>query len=149
MYKGQSTLYFFMPVETVEDRAGQTRVHMYLGLMPNPNPNPNPDPHPNPHPGQTRVHMYLGLMPFDVFIGVMFGAKFLHMLDILYVQTHHDLFFIDWEQPRTVATGAEDERDVESTSGRTKKGEVPVSVWRTIFVANEWVKLQEARTGKG
>ena len=120
MYKGQSTLYFFMPVETVEDRAGQTRVHMYLGLM-----------------------------PFDVFIGVMFGAKFLHMLDILYVQTHHDLFFIDWEQPRTVATGAEDERDVESTSGRTKKGEVPVSVWRTIFVANEWVKLQEARTGKG
>ena len=40
----------------------------------------------------------LGLMPFQIFVVVMFVGKAVHMLDILHVQTKHDLFFLDWEQ---------------------------------------------------
>ena len=67
-----------------------------------------------------------------------------------HVQTQHDLFFIDWEQPRGVSKDdANDEQLPPAGRGgapRADKNMVPVSVWRTIFVANEWVKLQEAQS---
>lgn len=50
---------------------------------------------------------------------------------MLVLQTQADLFFVDWERPRSSERGGE---------------EGTVSVWRTIFVANEWAELQ-VRTG--
>lgn len=50
---------------------------------------------------------------------------------MLLLQTQADLFFVDWERPRSSERGGE---------------EGTVSVWRTIFVANEWAELQ-VRTG--
>ena len=46
-------------------------------------------------------------------------------------QAHHDVFFVDWEQPR----------------GQQADEKLPnqVSVWRSVFAANEWVKLQTSR----
>ena len=40
-------------------------------------------------------------MPFQVFIIILFIAQCLQMIDLLLVQTQHDLFFIDWEQVST------------------------------------------------
>jgi meckelin len=98
-------------------------------------------------PAETPPAIYLGIMPFQVFIGICFGAKLIHMIDLLYVQTQHDLYFIDWEQPRSLKTGG-DVEDEATTATREDTGggsTMPVSVWRTIFVANEWVKLQDVR----
>ena len=66
-----------------------------------PNPDPDPDPNPNPNP---NPHVS---------------------------QAHHDVFFVDWEQPR----------------GQQADEKLPnqVSVWRSVFAANEWVKLQTSR----
>ena len=91
----------------------------------------------------------LGFMPFRVMILVAFIAKVLHTCEFVYVQTQHGLFFIDWEQPRThkgaVQSEDDDEEKYGSYGGGSGGGSLPVSVWRTVFVANEWVKLQDAR----
>ena len=73
----------------------------------------------------------------QVFISCLFAAKCLHIVDIVLTQTRHDLFFIDWEQPRAASDAKGDEE---------ANGAMPVSAWRTIFVANEWVKLQVRST---
>lgn len=49
-----------------------------------------------------------------------------------------DIFFIDWERPqgKVVTLGS---------SGSDCARDVPVSVWRTYFVANEWNEIQTVR----
>ena len=53
------------------------------------------------------------------------------VLYIVYRQCTVEVFFSDWEPARQPGEG--------ETS--------PVSAWRSVFVANEWVKLQMVRTG--
>ena len=107
-------------------------------------------------PAELPPNIFLGIMPFQIFIVTMFIAKVVHVLDILRVQTQHDLFFLDWEQPRAQRSDGgdgDDDANVPTSGTRgTKrggdgrgKGQLPVSAWRTIFVANEWVKLQDVR----
>ncbi len=56
------------------------------------------------------------------------------VVELLWQQTHYDVFFIDWEKPwRVLSPGEENEK------------EAPVSAWRTLFVANEWNELQTER----
>jgi len=64
--------------------------------------------------------------------------KLIDILFTLYNQIYVDIFFIDWERPRgTVAftTGGGDGRSVAT----------PVSIMRTLFVANEWREIQTIR----
>lgn len=50
-----------------------------------------------------------------------------------------DIFFIDWERPKgKVLKAVEGEGGVRSAT-------VPVSIWRTYFVANEWNEIQTVR----
>lgn len=71
--------------------------------------------------------------------------KLIQIIYIVYVQVTLDIFIIDWEQPRAknyiphpqLSTGVEEE-------GKSK-GEQPVSIWRTYFIANEWNELQTYR----
>ena len=56
------------------------------------------------------------------------------VLELLWRQTHYDVFFIDWEKPWRVLS-----------PGEEKETEAPVSAWRTLFVGNEWNKLQTKR----
>ena len=70
------------------------------------------------------------LRPFRALLGCAFGAKCLHVADFVWSQAHHDVFFVDWEQPRGVGDD---------------KQPTQVSVWRSVFAANEWVKLQASR----
>ena len=50
------------------------------------------------------------------------------MCILLYRQTHVDIFFVDWEKPRMGNDGPH-----------------PISVWRRLFVANEWNERSNLR----
>ena len=47
-----------------------------------------------------------------------------------------DIFLIDWERPRGKIAGS---------AGQMAGKDVPVSIWRTYFVANEWNEIQTKR----
>ncbi|XP_073085932.1 meckelin isoform X5 [Manis javanica] len=65
--------------------------------------------------------------------------KALQFMHKLISQITIDIFFIDWERPkRSVIKAVEGEGSVRSAA-------VPVSIWRTYFVANEWNEIQTVR----
>merc|ERR1719261_1076818 len=83
-------------------------------------------------PAELPPSIFLGIMPFQIFISCMFGAKLVHVLDIVRVQTQHDLFFLDWEQPRAQKSEGGDDDEPTTSSSRAKggddrKGMIPVS----------------------
>jgi meckelin len=65
---------------------------------------------------------------FTINIILMFFFQLFYVLVIVYRQCNSDVFFLDWEPP----------------SGNTTDGK-RVSVWRTIFVANEWSEMTTMR----
>uniref|UniRef100_A0A667XCU8 Transmembrane protein 67 n=1 Tax=Myripristis murdjan TaxID=586833 RepID=A0A667XCU8_9TELE len=71
---------------------------------------------------------------FVTYIGCAFAFKAIQFLHKLIQQLSIDVFFIDWERPRSKATASEPKRDPS-----------PVSIWRTYFVANEWNEIQTIR----
>lgn len=73
--------------------------------------------------------------PFRVVLPLAFTFQLVHVLHIIYRQSQVRLCFIDWEKPRAVLV------DTDSSSPQT----APVSIWRTILVANEWNELQTLR----
>ncbi|XP_045437267.1 meckelin isoform X2 [Pipistrellus kuhlii] len=76
---------------------------------------------------------------FVSFVGCAFALKALQFLHKLVSQVTIDIFFIDWERPKgKVLKAVEGEGGVRSAT-------VPVSIWRTYFVANEWNEIQTVR----
>ncbi|CAK6438937.1 unnamed protein product [Pipistrellus nathusii] len=76
---------------------------------------------------------------FVTFVGCAFALKALQFLHKLISQVTIDIFFIDWERPKgKVLKAVEGEGGVRSAT-------VPVSIWRTYFVANEWNEIQTVR----
>ncbi|KAK3282756.1 hypothetical protein CYMTET_9521, partial [Cymbomonas tetramitiformis] len=80
------------------------------------------------------------MLPQDDQVGAFTGALVLgvifHTLSVVltvYEQCSYDIFLLDWEKPR-LGLGV---------SGGTEMQHV--SVWRSLFVANEWNELQTAR----
>lgn len=72
--------------------------------------------------------------------------KTIDILYTMYSQIYVDIFFIDWERPRgSVAVGG----GAGGMEGRGQQGgggvSTPVSVMRTLFVANEWREIQTIR----
>ncbi|XP_045361401.1 meckelin isoform X2 [Camelus bactrianus] len=65
--------------------------------------------------------------------------KALQFLHKLISQITIDIFFIDWERPKGKVLKA-----VEGEGG-VRNATVPVSIWRTYFVANEWNEIQTVR----
>ena len=81
-----------------------------------------------------------------VYTGAAF--QFLWFLQVVYRQTQTDIFLIDWEKRRGtagvdvgVATGTA--AAAAAAAAESKTG--AVSVWRTLFVANEWNEIQTYR----
>ncbi|XP_073085930.1 meckelin isoform X3 [Manis javanica] len=73
------------------------------------------------------------------YVGCAFALKALQFMHKLISQITIDIFFIDWERPkRSVIKAVEGEGSVRSAA-------VPVSIWRTYFVANEWNEIQTVR----
>ncbi|XP_059196221.1 meckelin [Centropristis striata] len=76
---------------------------------------------------------------FVTYIGCAFALKSVQFLHKLILQVSIDIFFIDWERPRTKAV-----RTVQA-AGEPKRDPAPVSIWRTYLVANEWNEIQTIR----
>eukprot|EP01028_Stygiella_incarcerata_P007522 TRINITY_DN3121_c0_g1_i1.p1 TRINITY_DN3121_c0_g1~~TRINITY_DN3121_c0_g1_i1.p1 ORF type:complete len:976 (+),score=158.64 TRINITY_DN3121_c0_g1_i1:108-3035(+) len=73
---------------------------------------------------------------FLVLMIICLSGKFLYMIIILWYQSHYDIFFVDWEKSRGRLLSKKPD----------KKGQMaPVSVWRTLFVCNEWNEIQTVR----
>lgn len=76
---------------------------------------------------------------FVTYVGCAFALKALQFLHKFVSQITIDIFFIDWERPKgKVLKAVEGEGGVRSAT-------VPVSIWRTYFVANEWNEIQTVR----
>ncbi|XP_075823066.1 meckelin isoform X3 [Microtus pennsylvanicus] len=76
---------------------------------------------------------------FVTYVGCAFAMKALQFLHKLISQITIDIFFIDWERPKgKVLKAVEGEGGVRSAT-------VPVSIWRTYFIANEWNEIQTVR----
>ncbi|XP_068591688.1 meckelin [Cebidichthys violaceus] len=76
---------------------------------------------------------------FVTYIGCAFALKAVQFLHKLILQVSIDVFFIDWERPRSKTS-----RTVQA-AGEPKRDPSPVSIWRTYFVANEWNEIQTIR----
>ncbi|XP_063055866.1 meckelin [Engraulis encrasicolus] len=76
---------------------------------------------------------------FKTYVSCAFGLKTVQFLHKLVQQLSVDVFFIDWERPRSKAL-----KPAEGT-GEGRSGAAPVSIWRTYFVANEWNEIQTMR----
>ncbi|KAM9095922.1 meckelin isoform 1-T1 [Sarcophilus harrisii] len=76
---------------------------------------------------------------FVTYVGCAFALKTLQFLHKLVCQVTIDIFFIDWERPKGKVLKA-----VEGEGG-LRSAAVPVSIWRTYFVANEWNEIQAVR----
>lgn len=70
--------------------------------------------------------------PFIPVLAIVFVGKFIGVADLVWRQTHADVFFIDWEKPRGRLV----------TRGGEKPVNAPVSVWRVLMCANEWNEVQ-------
>jgi Meckelin (Transmembrane protein 67) len=66
---------------------------------------------------------------------LIYSISFIHVFKSLLKQTKADLFLIDWEQSKTSSADYEYEQPKP----------IPVSVWRSIFMSNEWAALQTYR----
>ncbi|XP_075245518.1 meckelin-like isoform X2 [Convolutriloba macropyga] len=64
-------------------------------------------------------------------------AKVIEILHLIYSQCSVDIFFIDWERPKTAPGKKEEKKSAAEGSS--------VSIWRTYFVANEWNEIQTIR----
>jgi meckelin len=62
------------------------------------------------------------------------GLELVHVTRMIYKQCTAELFFVDWEQAKAL-----NQESAESTK------KVTVSIWRSIFMSNEWAKLQVYR----
>ncbi|KAM3614430.1 uncharacterized protein V6R79_014172 [Siganus canaliculatus] len=76
---------------------------------------------------------------FVTYIGCAFALKAIQFLHKLILQVSVDIFFVDWERPRSKGSRTG------QVSGEQKRDPSPVSIWRTYFVANEWNEIQTIR----
>uniref|UniRef100_A0A8C4QDJ1 Meckelin n=1 Tax=Eptatretus burgeri TaxID=7764 RepID=A0A8C4QDJ1_EPTBU len=82
-------------------------------------------------------------MSFVIYVSCALGLKFLQILHLLIFQTSVDIFFLDWERPRDAAEILAETSQTSMSEGARAKS--TISIWRTYFVANEWIELQTIR----
>ncbi|XP_060717623.1 meckelin isoform X1 [Tachysurus vachellii] len=77
---------------------------------------------------------------FVIYVGCAFALKAVQFLHELWLQMSVDIFFIDWERPRS----GKSSKSVDGC-GEGKTAAPTVSIWRTYFLANEWNEIQTIR----
>ena len=95
-------------------------------------------------------------LPFRIAIHVAMVCQVLRMLEIIIGQSNLRLFFVDWDKARgklqPIRKGKsmrQSQRDRDSKSGQMSSDDAvmaPLSIWRTLFAANEWSELQTLRS---
>ncbi|KAL9962665.1 hypothetical protein ACROYT_G031787 [Oculina patagonica] len=83
-----------------------------------------------PTPSQERLFLEL--------VGITIAFKFIDVLHMLWSQISFEIFFVDWERPQ----GRMNQPTQGGEAGAT---DAPVSIWRTLFIANEWNEIQTVR----
>ena len=83
-------------------------------------------------PSESQEKLFLTLLY------VAFTFKLIDLIHMLVSQIFFDIFFVDWERPQG--------RVSQPTQGGEAGGmDAPVSIWRTLFIANEWNEIQTIR----
>ncbi|CAF0714886.1 unnamed protein product [Brachionus calyciflorus] len=95
---------------------------------------------------------------FIVMVVISFVLKLIDVIHLIFTQTSYDIFFIDWERPKSDTPTLINQLIPQIVSGdRTKENDKEnliknelmeynkISCWRTLFVANEWNELQTFR----
>lgn len=83
-------------------------------------------------------NIYSTSSPYFVFVAnlhIMAFFQLFYCITLIYRQATADIFFLDWQPPSAPTGGGKGQPQ---TAGK-------VSVWRTLFVANEWAELQTKR----
>jgi meckelin len=82
---------------------------------------------------------------FRTLLVLVFAAHTVRVGEVLARQCSVDVFFLDWEKRRgpLARTVADEEATAEGKVGSERRPAryAPVSVWRTLFAANEWAEL--------
>ena len=102
--------------------------------------------------GQSSISILLpvgseGIAGFQILVILAFTGKLIHVLYQLYQQVTQIIFFIDWERPRGKLEKKEKEQHSHNDDEQKKKRPTmaPVSIWRSVLVANEWNELANSR----
>ena len=75
---------------------------------------------------------------FIELVGVTIAFKIVDVLHMLWSQISFEIFLVDWERPQ----GRVNQPTQGGEAGAT---DAPVSIWRTLFIANEWNEIQTIR----
>nr|XP_053641598.1 meckelin-like [Cherax quadricarinatus] len=98
---------------------------------------------------QDVVHLFILIDSQETLIKQILTAacflKLVQVIHIVYVQVTLDMFIIDWEQPRAKNSIPHPQLLNSPEEEEKLKGEQPISIWRTYFIANEWNELQTYR----
>ena len=83
-----------------------------------------------PTPSQEQLFLELA--------GVTIAFKIIDLLHMLWSQISFEIFFVDWERPQGRVNQP-------LQGGEAGAMDAPVSIWRTLFIANEWNEIQTIR----
>jgi len=83
-----------------------------------------------PTPSQEQLFLELA--------GVTIAFKIIDLLHVLWSQISFEIFFVDWERPQGRVNQP-------TQGGEAGAMDAPVSIWRTLFIANEWNEIQTIR----
>ncbi|XP_031367757.1 meckelin [Apis dorsata] len=87
------------------------------------------------------------------FTVIAFFSKFIEILGFICQYWNIDIFFIDWEQPKIINNQFDKQKTENSISKISTQimnkdsnfDNLPISIWRTYFIANKWLNLQTKR----
>lgn len=87
------------------------------------------------------IYLLSPLQPLDltvyyIFVPFAFVGKMIDVVCCIFEQCNMDIFFIDWEKTWGKIVGPR---------GRTETERAPISIWRMLFIAKMWSKLQTKR----
>lgn len=83
-----------------------------------------------PTPSQEQLFLELA--------GVTIAFKIIDLLHVLWSQISFEIFFVDWERPQGRVNQP-------LQGGEAGAKDAQVSIWRTMFIANEWNEIQTIR----
>lgn len=81
---------------------------------------------------------------FTAIFALVFTGQAIRIMEIVWKQTHLDIFFVDWETKR----GPLMETNMDNLERGAKRQDLkyaPISIWRKIFMVNEWSEMQTLR----
>jgi hypothetical protein len=98
-------------------------------------------------PPNEMVEDYL---PFQIAVHIALASQLCRMIEIIIQQSNLSIFFVDWDKARGKLQPIRKGKSSRSTQVDREMDSddavmAPLSIWRTLFAANEWSELQTVR----